>query len=432
VSDSTLPAIPRGARVADVLLSVALAPFWGAFALLMAAAGARPRMHRALRLRRDGGLFVERRFDLPAGRLGRLGRVLGVHRLPTLLNVLRGELSWVGPRALAPFEANPRDGRMLKRDAALPGLLGLWGTRRRGNVAHGTEIDADLEYVEGKSASSDAGLLVRAAALHVLVPEEEGPTAARLRILGHRVDNLTMAATLSRLAAWLEESVPRRVAFLNADCVNQAAARAAYRAALGDADMVLADGIGMRMAGLLLGQRVCENVNGTDLFPRLCAAVAGTGHSLFLLGGRPGVAEGVAAWVAANHPHARVAGLHHGFFSAQDEPRVIAAIRESGASVLLVALGAPRQDEWIHGHLAGTGARLAIGVGGLFDFYSGRVSRAPGWMRELGLEWVYRFLQEPGRMWKRYWVGNAVFLARVLRERWRSPAKARRSKEQIA
>jgi N-acetylglucosaminyldiphosphoundecaprenol N-acetyl-beta-D-mannosaminyltransferase len=95
---------------------------------------------------------------------------------------------------------------------------------------------------------------------------------------------------------------------------------------------------------------------------------------------------------------------------------VVAAINASGASVLLVAFGAPRQDLWLadlHDRLR---PAVRMGVGGLFDFYSGRIPRAPIWLRELGLEWVYRLLQEPGRMWRRYVVGNPLFLARVLRE----------------
>jgi len=428
VGSTTPKAIPPGARLADVVLSLATAIPWGACALLMALAGRAPRLHRALRVRRDGEFFVERSFELPPGRLGGLGRALGVHRLPTLLNVLRGELSWVGPRPLAPFETDPRSPRQRGRDEVLPGLLGLWGVRRRANVAHGTEIESDLEYVQAKSAATDAGLLARGIALHVLLPEEGQPGSARLSIMGHRVDNVTMADTVRRILSWLETDVPRQVAFLNADCVNQAAGRPSYRAVLGAADLVLADGIGMRVAGLLLGQRVQENVNGTDLFPQLCAALEGTPRSVYLLGARPGVAKDVAGWMARHHPGTCVAGFRDGYFDASEEDEVAAEVRRSGAALLLVALGAPRQDEWIARHLAATGARVAIGVGGLLDFYSGRVRRAPGWLRELGLEWIYRFVQEPGRMWKRYWVGNLIFLGRVLRWRGRGPTSG---KEQV-
>jgi N-acetylglucosaminyldiphosphoundecaprenol N-acetyl-beta-D-mannosaminyltransferase len=108
-----------------------------------------------------------------------------------------------------------------------------------------------------------------------------------------------------------------------------------------------------------------------------------------------------------------ISGAHHGFFSEAEEADVLETIRRSGAAVLLVAFGAPKQDLWISRNLAAAQVRVAMGVGGLFDFYSGRIPRAPSWMRELGLEWMYRFIQEPRRMWRRYFVGNVVFLYRV-------------------
>lgn len=418
--------VPAAARAADLALCGAALAAWTPLLAALAAGGCRPRLHRALRVARDGSFFLERRLVFPDGRLGRLAHRLGVHRLPSLWNVLRGELSWIGPRPLKPFEADPRDSDQRQRDAAPPGLVGLWWVRRRANVGYGTEIESDLEYVRRKSVSTDAGLFARATAMWFLA-SEGGATADRIEILGHRIDNVTMASTLDRLFAWAKGSEPRQVAFVNADCVNRARADEAYTEALGTADLVLADGIGMRMAGAMLGQRVRENVNGTDLFPRLCERLEREGLSLYLLGGRPGVAEDVAAWAKSRYPGLEIAGTHHGYYAAAEDDGVVSAIRASGAAVLLVAFGAPKQDLWLAGRLAASGARVGIGVGGLFDFYSGRIPRAPAWLRELGLEWTWRFAQEPGRMWKRYWVGNVVFLARVTRARLSRPA--RREKE---
>ena len=112
-----------------------------------------------------------------------------------------------------------------------------------------------------------------------------------------------------------------------------------------------------------------------------------------------------------------MSGCRDGYFSAAEEPEVVAGIARSGAAVLLVAFGAPRQDLWLHRNLAATGVKVAMGVGGLFDFYSGRIPRAPQWMREVGAEWLFRFYQEPRRMWRRYFVGNVVFLWHVVRAR---------------
>src|SRR5581483_2598296 len=139
-----------------------------------------------------------------------------------------------------------------------------------------------------------------------------------------------------------------------------------------------------------------------DMFPRLCETLSGTGLGIYLLGARPGVAAAVADWVKAHHPQTEVKGFRDGYFKPEEEPEVIRQIAASGASVLLVAFGAPRQDLWIRRHLRQTGVKVAMGVGGLFDFYSGRIPRAPVWMREIGAEWLYRFIQEPRRMWRRY------------------------------
>jgi N-acetylglucosaminyldiphosphoundecaprenol N-acetyl-beta-D-mannosaminyltransferase len=138
-----------------------------------------------------------------------------------------------------------------------------------------------------------------------------------------------------------------------------------------------------------------------------------------LLGAKPGVAEAVAGWVRENHPGMLISGVQHGYFAADEEPEVLEKIASSGASLLLVAFGAPRQDQWIaaHKHELG-GVKVAIGVGGLFDFFSGEKQRAPLWLREMGMEWAFRLWLEPARLWKRYVVGNGVFLLRVLWWRW--------------
>ena len=120
-------------------------------------------------------------------------------------------------------------------------------------------------------------------------------------------------------------------------------------------------------------------------------------------------------------PEVQISGFRDGYF--HDEESLIKTIRESRTDVLLVAMGVPYQDEWIAANLDRLGVRVAMGVGGLFDFYSGRIPRAPQWVRELGLEWAFRLCQEPGRMWRRYIIGNTVFLARVVSARIRQSFK---------
>ncbi len=239
------------------------------------------------------------------------------------------------------------------------------------------------------------------------------PRLHRTELLGIPLDNVTMAEAVEAIVQRLDGPGAQQVCFVNADCVNIAYRHREYLGVLHEAEMVFADGSGLRLAGRMLGNPVRDNVNGTDLFPRLCEALHGTGKKLYLLGARPGVVEGVRDWIAAHHPDVMVVGSQHGYFSAEEEPGVIRAIADSGADLLLVAFGAPRQDLWIREHLDELGVKVAMGVGGLFDFYSGRLPRAPKWMRRLGLEWLYRLYQEPGRLWRRYVLGNPLFLLRV-------------------
>jgi N-acetylglucosaminyldiphosphoundecaprenol N-acetyl-beta-D-mannosaminyltransferase len=234
------------------------------------------------------------------------------------------------------------------------------------------------------------------------------------------IDNLTMAEASAHIVALTQAEEPSQICFVNADCVNIAFTDDDYRATLADAQLVLADGIGVRLAGEILNQNIRENINGTDMLPFLCAAAEEAKLGFYLLGGKPGVAEGAAQWIAERYPRLRMCGYRDGYFSEEEQPGVLEGIKASGADVLLVALGAPRQDKWIAEHKYRLGTKVSIGVGGLLDFYSGRIPRAPVWMRELGMEWFYRFWQEPRRMWRRYFLGNAVFLYRVGCERMRA------------
>jgi N-acetylglucosaminyldiphosphoundecaprenol N-acetyl-beta-D-mannosaminyltransferase len=231
------------------------------------------------------------------------------------------------------------------------------------------------------------------------------------------MDNLTMPEAISAIQGLLASGEGAGIAFVNADCINIAADDKAYLRALTGMDRIFMDGIGMRIAGRLLGSRVRGNVNGTDLFPELCESLAFSGKRLFLFGAKPGRAEQAACWARKSYPGLRIAGALDGYRDSARPAETLSTIRDSRPDVVLVALGAPLQEKWIQQHRADFGNCILIGVGGLFDYYSGNIPRAPRWMRQTGLEWVFRLMQEPGRLWRRYLLGNAVFLGRVLHER---------------
>jgi N-acetylglucosaminyldiphosphoundecaprenol N-acetyl-beta-D-mannosaminyltransferase len=239
-----------------------------------------------------------------------------------------------------------------------------------------------------------------------------------LCIFGMRLNNLTMPEAISEIEKLLAEDSAAAIAFVNADCVNIAANDSGYLQAINGMDRVFIDGIGMRVAGRLLGNPVRDNVNGTDLFPQLCRSMAYSGKRLYLYGAKPGTAQKAAEWAMKTYPGLCIAGTQDGYGDPKQMPRTVAAIRSSQPDVILVALGAPHQEKWIQQHRSDFGNCVLLGVGGLFDYYSGNIPRAPLWMRRTGLEWLFRLIQEPGRLWRRYLLGNASFLWRVFKERY--------------
>lgn len=243
-----------------------------------------------------------------------------------------------------------------------------------------------------------------------------------LRVLGVRVDPLTMAEAVERVRARLQDGPPGYVVTLNAAMLGRAARDEEFRRAVEEAALVTADGMGTLLAARILGERLPERVAGVDLADRLCAVCAAQGFRLFLFGAAPGVADDAARALAARHPGLAIAGTQHGY-DARDDAALADRIRQSRAHLLLVALGAPRQELWLRRWLARTGARAGIGVGGTLDVFAGRARLAPPWMRRMGVEWLYRMLREP-RRWRTVAALPGV-LARAAAERLRRGVKSR-------
>ena len=168
------------------------------------------------------------------------------------------------------------------------------------------------------------------------------------------------------------------------------------------------------MAAWLAGHKLQDNVNGTDLFPVLCRHAAQAQVGIYLFGARDGRARAAGESMQRANPGLSISGSHHGYINdAAAEARLIEAINSSGANILLVALGAPAQELWIARNRHKLRPAVVLGVGGLFDYYSGSVARAPKAIRQVGMEWAWRLAMEPKRLAKRYIYGNAEFLVRV-------------------
>lgn len=236
-------------------------------------------------------------------------------------------------------------------------------------------------------------------------PDE--PVTPSVTILGVRVDRYSQRQALAYMQELIErkradqENVTcQQIVTANVEFVMTAQHNALFRDYINHAALVVPDGIGIVLAARYLGKPVPERVTGTDLMPELARLCARQGYRLYLLGAAPGVAECAARHLQELAPGLQIAGTYAGSPAPAEEDAIIERIRAARADVLCVAYGAPAQDVWIGRNLSRLPVAVAMGVGGAFDFLSGRQIRAPRWMRKWGLEWLYRLYREP-RRWRR-------------------------------
>jgi N-acetylglucosaminyldiphosphoundecaprenol N-acetyl-beta-D-mannosaminyltransferase len=240
-------------------------------------------------------------------------------------------------------------------------------------------------------------------------------------VFGVAITDVRMARALAIVHGMIgrREGRTRSVYFVNACTLNFAAADPAYRDVLNSADYVFGDGTGVRWAARLRGIRLRDNLLGTDLVPALLSDAPVGGLRYFLLGADGETVARAARHAAAAFPRCVLAGYHHGYLTTPElDDSTVEQINQSQADVLLVGMGNPLQERWIAAHRARLRVPVCMGIGGLFDFWAGNVSRAPRWMRRIGYEWVWRLLQEPRLKARRYLLGNPLFLARAFREAW--------------
>jgi len=230
---------------------------------------------------------------------------------------------------------------------------------------------------------------------------------------------------LRTIAGWAGAGGPRRVMYVNAHVLNQSQERPELRTALRDADLVYCDGYGVRVAAKALDLPVPHRMTGADWIWSLADLCERSGRSVYLLGSEPGIAREACARLSRRHPSLRIAGAHHGFFEvgSNHAERVVEDINARRPDILLVGMGTPKQELWVQRYAALLEVDVLWTVGALFDYVSGRVPRAPAWLADNGLEWIFRLGVEPQRMWRRYLLGNPMFLSRVAAQ-----ASARRTR----
>lgn len=235
-------------------------------------------------------------------------------------------------------------------------------------------------------------------------------------VLGIPIDNVTVDDVLSRIDSWIAEGGFHQLATANTDFLINAVHDHELGEILRRCDLVVADGMPLVWTSRMLGTPLKDRVTGVDLVPRITALAAARGYRIFLLGGSPASLEGTATALTAEYPGVQIVGKlspPRAALENMDHASILDAIAEARPDILLVAFGNPKQEKWISMHRHRLQVPVAIGVGGTFDFLAGTVARAPRWMQRSGLEWLYRTLQEPRRLTRRY-VGNAYGLVRHL------------------
>ncbi|MEE8312229.1 MAG: WecB/TagA/CpsF family glycosyltransferase [Candidatus Binatia bacterium] len=234
-------------------------------------------------------------------------------------------------------------------------------------------------------------------------------------VLGVRIANLTEREAIEQIEGVLRsaDGVSRGLYIVNAHTLNLAFEDRHYRSILNNGHAVYGDGTGVRWAARARGVRMRDNLVGTDLVPALFEQTAGRGYRYFLLGSSAETIERAAAYAEQKFQGWDLVGTHHGYV-IDDSSAAIAQINEARPHVLLVGMGNPLQERWIHDHLDELRVPLSVGVGGLFDHWGGSLERAPLWVRRMGVEWLQILLQQPHK-WRRYLIGNWKFLARVPR-----------------
>ena len=242
-----------------------------------------------------------------------------------------------------------------------------------------------------------------------------------LFILNVRVDNVDWRSALHAVHVFATSdkgTMPHTLYFANVHTIHLARKNTEFLRAVNFADLVLPDGSGLKLAGRTFGTPIHDNLNGTDFTPLVLRCAQTEGWTVYLFGARPEVVSACRDALARTYPQLCIIGDHSGYYAPEEETAIVDDINAKRPDILLVALGSPLQELWIVRHLRQLEVGVCLAVGGLFDFLAGTRKRAPGWMRSVGLEWLYRFLQDPTTKWRRVFVEIPMFLALLFTARF--------------
>lgn len=240
--------------------------------------------------------------------------------------------------------------------------------------------------------------------------------STRIELMGCYVDNLSMEDTLQTIEGFIKSGKPHQHVVVNVDKLVKASRDEDLRKIINDCALINVDGMPVVWASRLLGKPLKERVAGVDLFESLMARSAEKEWRVFLLGAREEVVSGVKDIYEKRFPGFKLAGYRNGYWKPEEEASVVKQISDAKADLLFVAISSPKKEQFLGKYQAEMKIPFAMGVGGTFDVAVGRVKRAPLWMQKAGLEWFYRFLQEPTRMFKRYFIDDMAFFGLLIKE----------------
>jgi N-acetylglucosaminyldiphosphoundecaprenol N-acetyl-beta-D-mannosaminyltransferase len=238
----------------------------------------------------------------------------------------------------------------------------------------------------------------------------------RVSVLGCPITKMGLDDFVRSADQFIMSGRPHYIAVVNVAKVIKMRSDEGLRNSVLSANLIGADGVPLVWASRLLGNPLPGRVNGTDLMYELLQRANHKGYRIFFLGATQTVLDNVLGTVRAEYPGVKIAGSHHGYFTRSEEFTVVEKIRASEADIIFIAFGTPKKELWVKQYLAMMGIPVVHGVGGSFDVLAGMIPRAPVWMQKYGLEWLFRLLQEPRRMWRRYLVTNTLFVVLLIKE----------------
>ncbi|MCB9761519.1 MAG: WecB/TagA/CpsF family glycosyltransferase [Alphaproteobacteria bacterium] len=241
----------------------------------------------------------------------------------------------------------------------------------------------------------------------------------RVRLFGCDFDVVDLQQAIARVEAWIASGELHQGCGVNVDQLVKMKDEPMFKEIVGKCDLVTADGTPVVWASKLFRKPLPERVAGIDLFEALLPVAAQRGYKVYLLGAKEESLQAAKAKYLAENPGLQIVGARNGYFKVEDEQEIAEDIRDSGAQMLFIAISSPKKEQFVDRNrelLSGVG--FILGVGGSFDIAAGLYKRAPSWMAKAGVEWLYRFMQEPRRMGRRYFVDDSKFLGMMAKEAW--------------